>query len=913
MSDLKYINCRKLLHSNMIPIPFHSFLIFLIFTVGFAGKQLCLAYIHEKGTAIDCGSEATTKTARDDRNWQGDINSKLFSLSIGGNGEFHNPVASLDDGIDPVPYQTARLSFSEFTYTIPVTAGPKFVRLHFYSDTYQNFSISKAFFSVKVDKYTLLSNFSVSLNAEFFGEKVVVKEYYVNVESSNSMSIKFTPSNLISGAFALINGIEVVPLPADLYNNAYPEHGLLNLNLNRAVTQFKNDTAMETVYRMNIGGGIPITPNRDTGFFRNWDLDGPYLTNPGHSLMPINTSATIEFSNKLPNYTAPTDLYRTARTLGIEDREMMKRFKLTWEYPVDSQFNYRVRLHFCEIVFEMNKTGDRLFYIYIANQTAEDAADVILWAGGKYIPYVREYLVPMFNNNEEKRMNLSIALQGNEKDWKSTYVDAILNGVEIFKMSLNNNLAGPNPDSKPKNSAIIDSSPKKNNRLIIVIVCGVVSILVIASTLAFFVVRRGRKIKDSASSKGIRWAPKSFATTKSSKAGGSSSLPSDRCRDFSLVEIIAATNNFENIFIIGVGGFGNVYKGYIDNGTIPVAIKRLKTESSQGIQEFKNEIELLSHLRHRHLVSLIGYCNEDPEMILVYDYMSNGTLRDHLYKTDNPPLTWTQRLQICMGAANGLHYLHTGTKYTIIHRDVKTTNILLDENWVAKVSDFGLSKTGPTSMSNAHLTTVVKGSIGYLDPEYYRRQQLTEKSDVYSFGVVLCEVLCGRPPILRTAQKGQVSLAEWVQNSYQNETLHEIMDPYLTGKIAPECLKKYGQLIMQCMLDNGTERPSMKDIVWSLEFALQLQNYWEANNYDSVDGGELKTKAAEDEVTLLKTYGNKIDIGDDDGTFTSSWAETTESKSSASTKLISSSSDDDSRKRMSGTVFSEITDYPKGR
>ncbi|MFS7965888.1 putative protein kinase RLK-Pelle-CrRLK1L-1 family [Helianthus anomalus] len=262
--------------------------------------------------------------------------------------------------------------------------------------------------------------------------------------------------------------------------------------------------------------------------------------------------------------------------------------------------------------------------------------------------------------------------------------------------------------------------------------------------------------------------PSTSVSSSSSSSSSSSVQWSQPCRLFEFGEILSATENFDESLVIGRGSFGKVYKGNFKNGSTPFvsAVKRLDTMSNQGAPEFWTEVEMLPNLRHCHLVCLI-------ELI------------QHRLGTS---LSWCHRLKICIGVARGLEYLHTGpgVKFGIIHRDVKSSNVLLDESWAAKVSDFGLSKI--KNQASTHVSTLIKGTFGYLDPYYLTTGRLTPKSDVYSFGVLLLEVLCRKKAADTSFEFG---IAAWAQESIKEGRLKDIVDSDIKGEISSKCLKQF--------------------------------------------------------------------------------------------------------------------------
>ncbi|KAG7535053.1 Protein kinase-like domain superfamily [Arabidopsis thaliana x Arabidopsis arenosa] len=772
---------------------------------------------------IDCGSSSETKLS-DGRNFKSDQQSVAFLQTDEDIKTSVDSIPISDSNSSTLPlYLTARIFTGKSTYSFYISRpGRHWIRLHFYPLNHPLYNLTNSVFSVTTDTTVLLHDFSAGDTSS-----IVFKEYLIY--AAEKLSLYFKPHK---GSTAFINAVEIVSVPDELVPDSassVPQ-----------APDFKglSSFSLEILHRINIGGDL-ISPKIDP-LSRTWLSDKPYNLFPEGSRNVTVDPSTITYPDGgATTLIAPNPVYATAEEMA-DAQTSQPNFNLSWRMSVDFGHYYFIRLHFCDIVSK--SLNDLVFNVFINKLSAISALDLSSLTNALGTAYYADFVL-----NASAITNGSILVQvGPTPNLQSGKPNAILNGLEIMKL---NNAAGSldglfGVDGKYK-GPIGGMSSKK------LAIAGIGFVMALTALLGVVVllVRWQRRPKDwqkqnsfsswllplhashssYISSKGGSTSRRmSIFGSKKSKSNGFSSFFSNQGlgRYFPFTELQIATQNFDENSVIGVGGFGKVYIGEIDGGT-QVAIKRGSQSSEQGINEFQTEIQMLSKLRHRHLVSLIGFCDENKEMILVYEYMSNGPLRDHLYGSKEndpnpiPTLSWKQRLEICIGSARGLHYLHTGAAQGIIHRDVKTTNILLDENLVAKVSDFGLSKDAP--MEQGHVSTAVKGSFGYLDPEYFRRQQLTDKSDVYSFGVVLFEVLCARPVINPQLPREQVNLAEYAMNLHRKGMLEKIIDPKIVGTISKGSLRKFVEAAEKCLAEYGVDRPGMGDVLWNLEYALQLQ------------------------------------------------------------------------------------------
>ncbi|XP_012490258.2 probable receptor-like protein kinase At5g24010 [Gossypium raimondii] len=753
--------------------------------------SLSSAYTPPDKYFINCGSNSNV-SGSGGRNFVGDLNSGVsFFVGQSSPVPYANPSSSQ-------LYQSARIyrrpSFYEFVIN---ESGTYFVRLHFFVSSSDS-NLATAKFNVSASGFWLLSDFTLKNSIS----SPVIKDFLVTINVKR-FRIYFIPSH--GSNLAFVNAIEVFLTPEDFIPDTASR-------VTPAGSRISFDglpsQVLHTLFRINVGG-LTLTPENDT-LWRNWIPDDSFLLNP----MAARNS---DFFPDSPNYreggateyTAPSPVYRTAKEMNIDESRQLNFFNVTWSFNVSKSSSHFVRVHFCDIIsVSLNVT---IFDLYIYNKFSMriNPYDKM---GQLATPFYYDFVV---DSDESGIMNISIGPRSDSQNQT-----AFLNGLEIMQLM------------KKSDFVSWPGKPESNKTSLFAIVgsIGGGSFVIILVAIVLLSLKR-RKVKPGQSSSwpfsGPFYARSSSYNRMSEKT--SNMLPSNLnlALRLSYHEIEQSTKNFDSNLVIGEGGFGKVYQGMFRG--MKVAVKRSEPGHGQGLLEFQTEIVVLSQIRHRHLVSLIGYCDERFEMILVYEFMEQGTLRDHLYYSTadleksysaRSEFSWKQRLEICIGAAKGLNYLHTGAAGGIIHRDVKSTNILLDEQFVAKVADFGLSKSGIPDVEHS---VDVKGTFGYLDPEYFMSLQLTDKSDVYSFGVVLLEVLCARPAVINSNRREEVNLAEWGMYWLRKGQLDNIIDPILVDTINPNSFRKFAETTEKCLKVYGSERPIMRDVLWDLEYALQLQ------------------------------------------------------------------------------------------
>ncbi|CAL9048715.1 unnamed protein product [Musa banksii] len=285
---------------------------------------------------------------------------------------------------------------------------------------------------------------------------------------------------------------------------------------------------------------------------------------------------------------------------------------------------------------------------------------------------------------------------------------------------------------------------------------------------------------------------------------------------YTLRELEVATNMFADEKVIGEGGYGIVYHGTLEDNT-QVAVKNLLNNRGQAEREFKVEVEAIGRVRHKNLVRLLGYCAEGAHRMLVYEYVDNGNLEQWLHGDVRPsiPLTWEIRMNIVLGMAKGIMYLHEGLEPKVVHRDIKSSNILLDKQWNPKVSDFGLAKL--LGSERSYVTTRVMGTFGYVAPEYASTGMLNERSDVYSFGILIMEIISGRSPVDYNRPPGEVNLVEWIKTMVTNRNSEGVLDPKLPEKPSSRALKKALLVALRCVDPDAQKRPKMGHVIHMLE------------------------------------------------------------------------------------------------
>ncbi|CAI9752755.1 unnamed protein product [Fraxinus pennsylvanica] len=607
--------------------------------------------------AIDCGSTGIS-TAFSGREWIGDIKSKsTTSPQIKGSSTSSSVVHNLVS-TDPVPYKTARISRTQFSYIFRLSAGHKFIRFHFSHGSYRSFKKSMDFFTVQAGPYTLLSNFSASITADALGVKSFVKEYCINIGENRTLDIIFSPEHSLSyKTYAFINGIEVISMPPDLYYSHVGDLGAQVVGQKSRI-YIDNSTALEVMHRLNIiWNTIPLVDN--FGIFRMWGT--------------------------------------------VSNKKVNKVNNFTWNIPVDVGYGYLVRLHLCEKGLQMAETGHLVFRVFINDMIVETNVDK--WKVGNDILWYRDYIVMVKGRKNEGRRDILIVLQ----------IKDALKGLEILKLSnQENSLASPNPLPPARSPSSVTlqnflSILGHGNTIATVAVIIIVQEYVKEITSADgvwpcsgeTVQSISTEIQEMSSVEEKDITPPLAERNKCEMLQNAELLgrgsPVDKRKTnafklsrfwpwdafwnrvkaskkieldpFSILEyfeenvdlhrfdwetIAAATNKFSRSNNIGIGGFGSVYKVVLSTGQ-EVAVKKFPSNSRQGLAKLKNEVLLISKLQHPNLIKLLGYCFHQEESVIVYEFMGNKSLDAHIFdEARRHELGWTIRLKIIIGISRCL-------------------------------------------------------------------------------------------------------------------------------------------------------------------------------------------------------------------------------------------------------------------
>ncbi|KAF5460892.1 hypothetical protein F2P56_020728 [Juglans regia] len=570
--------------------------------------------------------------------------------------------------------------------------------------------------------------------------------------------------------------------------------------LSCSATSFPDCPQRSTRLHINCGGKELVDVNEGTVYDADTDQGGPSnfflakdwsFSSTGHFMSPIKKAYILPNSTELISTdTIDPRLYMTARFSPLS---------LTYYAFCLVSGNYRVRLHFAETVFTDDETygslGRRIFDVYIQGERVLKDFDIVKAAGGVRKPYTQSFNAKVTNSTLEIRFY-----------WAGKGTTDI-----------------PSPgDYGPLISAISVDTDASGR----ISVGAVVGILVAgAFVIILFVVA-------------ILWWKGCL--------GQRSSATDHDLRDldlktgtFTLRQIKTATNNFDEANKIGEGGFGSVYKGLLSDGTM-MAVKQLSSKSKQGNREFLNEIGMISALQHPHLVKLYGCCVEGNQLLLVYEYMENNSLARALFGPEEYQLQldWPTRHRICVGIARGLAYLHEESRLKIVHRDIKSTNVLLDKNLNPKISDFGMAKLDEED--NTHISTRIAGTYGYMAPEYALHGYLTDKADVYSFGIVALEIVSGKTNTSHRPKGESLLLLDWALVLKEKGNLLDLADPRLGSNYNKEEVMRMINVALLCANVSASVRPTMSSVVSMLEGGAVIPEL--GPNLSTVDD-EMKVKA----------------------------------------------------------------------